>query len=139
MTDQIEVRETDQLSNEGLPEKVTNNHDDLKLHIESVHKMGKSRLKCKYCPYWTDWMSTMKDHVKAVHQKARFNCGECKFTRQRKRDLMRHIREVHQDGQNGKFVCEDCGYAASKKILLNSHRLYVHELKTKNLTVTNSS
>ena len=100
VTDKTEERETVHLTNEGLPEIEIETNHDLKTHIESIHKMGKNRLKCKYCPYWNDRMSQMKDHVEGVHGKKRFNCGECKFTRSRKRDLMRHIREVHQEGQN---------------------------------------
>ena len=128
VTDKIEERKTVQLSNKDLPEKETNNHDDLKMHTESNHKRGNSKLKCKYCPYTSDQMNAYRTHIQSSHKRetrklhckycpyasdstsrmkdhmivhksdkrTKFTCGECGVAHSRKRDLMRHIREVHQ-------------------------------------------
>ena len=142
VTAKPDEREIIKLSDEGLPEKETTHKKDMKVSRESINIRGQRFMKCKYwprCSYVADSMSHMKDHVREKHEKVKFKCDECTFARSRKRDLMRHIREVHQIGKKGKHVCEDCGHAALNRSLLESHRLYVHDLKTDDLTLTDVS
>ena len=143
-TDEAEVTDqqkekgvTVQLTNEPLPKKKAN-HGDMETHIELVKTMEKIKVKCKHCPYISRDKSHLKDHIEAVHERGSVkHCVECGFKPSRNRDMKYHMQRKH--GKTIRHVCEDCGHEESKKSLMTVHKLYVHELKTKDLTLTNVS
>ena len=130
--------ETHMESAHNIRKKKETSHADLDIHMESVYPMGGSKFKCKHCPYTSFDKSHMRDHIEARHERAGLpSCEECGFTPSQRRSLKKHMEKVH--GKIMRHVCEDCGYSVSQKTLLTSHRLYVHEFKTKNLTIINTS
>ena len=134
---QKEERKTVQLTNAPLHKKKAN-HGDMETHMELVKIMEKIKVKCKHCPYISRDKSHLKDHIEAVHERGSVKqCVECGFKPSRNRDMKYHMQRKH--GKTIRHVCEDCGHEESKKSLMTVHKLYVHELKTKDLTLTNVS
>ena len=126
---QKEEKKTVQLTNAPLHKK------NMETHMELVKTMEKIKVKCKHCPYISRDKSHLKDHIEAVHERGSVkHCVECGFKPSRNRDMKYHMQRKH--GKTIRHVCEDCGHEESQKSLMTVHKLYVHELKTKNLTIT---
>ena len=146
VTDQTEGRKTDQLNNEGFPEREINNHDDLKMHIESDHNRGKSKIKCKYCPFTSDLIDAYRTHIEAHHKRemSKLKCKYCPYasdsmTRMKdhktvhKRakvtnnydDLKGHIESVHIVGKN-RLKCKHCPYWTNGMSDMKDHVDAVH-------------
>ena len=77
---------------------VASKNSKLKLHRVSVHKTGDKIFKCDQCPYTTTYKASLKIHVDAVHNKMK------------------------------NHVCEECGYAAARKMGLIKHKQTKHKI-----------
>ena len=147
VTDQTEGSENDQLSKKGLPERVVNNHDDLKMHTISDQKRGNSKLKCKYCPYTSDWMDKYRTHIESHHQRemSKLKCKYCPYasdsmSRMKDHiavhktakvtnnhdDLKRHIESVHKAGKD-RLKCKHCPYWTDWMRDMKDHVEGVHQ------------
>ena len=90
----------------------------LKRHIESKHE-GIIHYRCKYmnCAYVANDIRSLRDHT-GTHE-AMFKCNFCMKYFARKRNLKRHINEVHDKI----FSCQfpQCIFRSSKKEDISAH------------------
>ena len=101
--------------------------DNLKTHRNMVHQMGEKIFKCDKCPYTSYLNSTLKAHIKGVHDKIKNHvCGECGYACSHKSNLNKHRNYC-----TGQYVCGECGYATSRMDSLKKHRDSAHNMGEK--------
>ena len=80
----------------------------LKTHIKMVHDKIKD-IECSQCDYKCSTRSTLKIHIKRVHDKIKdFECNQCDYKCSTRSNLTKHIKQVHDKIKN--FECDKCGY-----------------------------
>ena len=91
-----------------------------------ARKTGDRKLKCEKCPYIPYNISSLKSHIKAVHDKIRNHvCGECGYAASQKINLKKHKNMVHRMGER-KFKCDKCPCMAHYKYQVKQHFSEVH-------------
>ena len=60
----------------------------------------------------------LKNHVKSVHQGARYPCYKCHYEEKLKGNLRRHTKNVHKGIH---YACDLCNYKAGEKQCLQEH------------------
>eukprot|EP00088_Acartia_fossae_P023320 TRINITY_DN2436_c0_g1_i10.p1 TRINITY_DN2436_c0_g1~~TRINITY_DN2436_c0_g1_i10.p1 ORF type:complete len:616 (-),score=97.87 TRINITY_DN2436_c0_g1_i10:160-2007(-) len=106
-------------------EYVTSRPDNLKHHVEKVHRG--IRWPCKQCDYVGGYKSDLNRHIKVTHEGFLLKCTLCKYTTPKKCRLSWHMSKVHQQGPEGtKWVCDMCEFVAGYEGELNRHIKVVH-------------
>ena len=62
-------------------------------HIKSIHEGA--RYECKLCDQQYNIKSSLKKHVMSKHQGVKFSCNECVYQATQKTHLRRHIQSYH--------------------------------------------
>ena len=105
----------------------TTEKDDLKTHMETLHKVIKA-FKCSICNYETSRNDILKIHVACVHEgikRSWFNCNICNYKSAVKSNLNKHMKSVH--GKNKAFKCNICNFQVAAECHLKRHIENVHE------------
>ena len=105
--------------------------ENLRIHIENVHSMSELFVNPKHkeakdqSGYAASRRETLNTHGETVHKmgERKFKCDMCPYKSTILADLKIHIKGVHE--------CEECGYAASPKETLNTHKATVHKMGEK--------
>ena len=109
----------------------------LKLHIQRVHEggvAGKSRTSpktpkarkpkptfpCPQCDRILKTKSSLKNHIKVVHDDQTVTCDQCGKTVRNNEALKHHMRMYHVEKR---FVCDICDFRATHQCKLDLHRL----------------
>ena len=106
---------------------------ELERHWDAVHNMGDKKFKCEKCAYSSAEKTKMKYHMVSVHNMGeKLKCERCPYSSADGGHLKTHIKVVHDKIIKIKsHVCEECGYAASKKNVLERHWDAVHNVGDK--------
>ena len=108
----------------------------LKRHIKTVHE-GIKDFKCSICEYKTGIKTDLKKHIESVHERIKpFQCSTCDYKTGIKKDLKRHVESVHEGIKP--FKCQICQFESASKSYLKRHINSVHEDK-KDESVKNES
>ena len=108
-------------------QKQQNSASSLRYHIESVHKDSKH--KCDLCNMKFSHQTTLKTHIKHVHELAMdFHCGVCDFKTKTKDSLRRHFTAMHSKEEDQTCVqCNICNVTVKSQKHLKSHIKKMHE------------
>ena len=52
--------------------------------------------ECKKCDYKSKWCSSLRDHVKAVHEGIVYECEKCDYSAKSKPSIREHKKAVHE-------------------------------------------
>ena len=143
---EIEV-ETEEIPE--LPEKKckrcsysTRSLEDLRKHMEEVHKIG---VACPICNKTFVFMSDMKKHKRIVHDHATHNCNVCKAVFQTKKGMTDHRQtrcrtpataaSQTNEVSGAELKCHYCEYKTSNQDQFISHMAY-HSNTTKYTCMT---
>ena len=104
----------------------SNFKSNMKLHVNKVHlNLIKDDIyQCEFCDYRAKSMQMIKWHFTARHTDAVEKCPHCKFESKWKTSMKSHIKIVHE-GAKG-FNCDLCDYECSRKYRLKAHYDGVH-------------
>lgn len=92
---------------------------DLTRH-QTIHTGEKNKI-CEFCGKAFAKDSTLRDHVKAIHErKVKHECEVCGFVTHRANNLRVHIRMRHQ-GEYNNHVCPVCGASVKQKNAFLEH------------------
>jgi len=116
------------LSIDSIPLRTSGTAYNISRH-KFVSREG--RFSCEQCPYSAKHFSSIKSHVKEVHDKIRDHvCNVCGYATTRKRSLLRHFDAVHKKGEK-RFKCEHCPYSSAEKAKVKYHKASVHNIGEK--------
>uniref|UniRef100_A0A8D9F1M9 Zinc finger protein 582 n=1 Tax=Cacopsylla melanoneura TaxID=428564 RepID=A0A8D9F1M9_9HEMI len=79
--------------------------------------------KCPECPSIQYSFDTLKNHIFKMHNMDEFPCPLCKKIFTVKRQLLRHVRTVHDKIRN--YQCPICGHSFADVTNLNVH-MHIH-------------
>jgi uncharacterized Zn-finger protein len=97
----------------------------LKQHIKSVHDKIKDH-ECDLCDYTCSHKGVLNQHIKSVHDKIKdHECDLCEFKCSNKGDLKQHIKQVHDKIKD--HECDLCEFKCSIKGDLKQHIKQVHD------------
>ena len=106
---------------------VFKNKNNLKIHLDHVHKKVEKKFHCNICNKWYSFKVQLKNHKKFVHEGIREEvcdkCGKGFFT---KCKLKAHLGTVH-DVEAFKYNCHLCTKTFGTKYNLDTHVAGVHE------------
>eukprot|EP00088_Acartia_fossae_P033700 TRINITY_DN34534_c0_g1_i4.p1 TRINITY_DN34534_c0_g1~~TRINITY_DN34534_c0_g1_i4.p1 ORF type:complete len:522 (-),score=114.34 TRINITY_DN34534_c0_g1_i4:45-1565(-) len=89
------------------------------------HKLEPMHFMCNECGETFYRMSTLKDHMKKVHEGFKYKCDYCDYTcSARKNVLDEHIKRVHLGTVFE--VCMECGAKVGTKRDLLTHKATIH-------------
>ena len=71
-----------------------------------------SRFICKQCDYKAANKRNLLMHIKSIHEGIKFPCEQCDYKATLKKNLMTHIKSRHE---GIKFPCVKCDYKATYK------------------------
>lgn len=95
---------------------------ELVKHKREQHKSQMNNYVCPECGEGLYRLSSYKDHLGNVHNKAQWKCRFCcpePTYHLNKRALRKHKEESHRDTG---FICEDCDEFFMEKIALDNHK-----------------
>lgn len=84
-----------------------------------------AKLFCDQCNYQASDTSTLRSHVKSLHEGIRFKCNKCDFSARWERSVKRH-RQTEHGGTRNSFLCHQCDYATSQHASLKRHIRVMH-------------
>ncbi|XP_012274931.1 zinc finger protein 845 [Orussus abietinus] len=103
--------------------KVFSNYTNMKRHSKNIHG-DRERVYCSECPRSFKRQIMLDKHVKAEHKvlKGSLQCHRCnkKFAFQANLNL--HIRNVHENLNEGSFKCDICDRIFVEEQSLKTHR-----------------
>ena len=107
--------------------KTFNKNDNLKRHIETVHKKVKN-FPCEDCGKEFSSKAILTAHIQSTHKGIRFDCNMCDNTIASKVHLRTHVKVIHEEGIVANLKkCSKCSYSSTRKANLKRHILEVHE------------
>ncbi|XP_058462500.1 zinc finger protein 888-like [Malaya genurostris] len=111
-------------------EKTFYNGEYLKLHTDSVHKLGETnnftdsdqerKFKCNICSALFRLNSSLRNHTRRVHCTERVVCEKCGASFKTSSEAKAHMRFRHE--QNSRYKCEFCDKRCSTSSVLATHR-----------------
>jgi len=98
---------------------------NMKLHVNKVHlKLVKEELHCEACDYKTRSPQMLKWHFSARHTDAVQKCPHCSFESKWYTSVKSHIKIVHEGAKS--FRCDLCEYECPRRDRLKTHYNAVH-------------
>ena len=94
----------------------------------SPSALSKGLLKCQKCPFATKLQSSLKRHVRSVHDNklkkvfklgSKYQCSACPYITDRPSRLKTHVKAVHDEARD--FGCPKCEFTTTTKYHLDSH------------------
>ena len=92
-----------------------------KLNVDAPHYSGKS---CNQCAKHFYDKSTLKKHVRTIHEGAKYPCDQCNHKATRLYSLQQHIKSVHQ---GVRYQCDQCNHKVMRLDSLQLHIKSFHE------------
>ena len=103
----------------------TQKRQHLKDHIRAIHEKAKP-FKCEHCTYAAATNSTIVKHMKIVHEKnLTVLCDRCDYKTSTNQNLLRHVNTVHEKVKP--FQCEKCSHATTTQRDLDAHVMSKHD------------
>ena len=103
----------------------TRKRQHLKDHIRAIHEKARP-FKCEHCNYSASTNSTIVKHMKIVHeQKLTVLCDRCDYKTSTNQNLIRHINTVHEKMKP--FQCLKCTHATTTQRDLDAHVMAKHD------------
>ena len=103
----------------------TRKRQHLKDHIRAIHEKARP-FKCEHCTYAAATNSTIVKHMKIVHEKnLTVLCDRCDYKTSTNQNLLRHINTVHEKVKP--FQCEKCSHATTTQRDLDAHVMAKHD------------
>ena len=103
----------------------TQKRQHLKDHIRAIHEKAKP-FKCEHCTYAAATNSTVVKHMKIVHEKhLTVLCDRCDYKTSTNQNLLRHVSTVHEKVKP--FQCEKCSHATTTQRDLDAHVMAKHD------------
>ena len=98
--------------------------------MKRLHSVGEQTLyHCKICTFQSKHPSSVKKHVKNVHQKSEnVICTECNKYIQ-KINLSRHMKSFHSAGEQTQYNCNICTFQSKHLSYVKKHVKRVHQKK----------
>ena len=96
--------------------------DDLrddKIIVENKENDKKEIRYCQLCEYQTHARTSLRAHIKSVHEGVRYPCDQCNYESTTAGNLNSHIIAKHQDDI---LRCEDCGFVTRWRQVFYTHR-----------------
>ena len=91
---------------------------------------NKERTKpCEVCGKTFTQVTSLKEHIKIIHEGFRLQCPKCEKGFQNKTNLSTHLRTVHEGKKD--HICDICGIALGTKSDLKVHLTRVHSTQPK--------
>ena len=84
---------------------------------------------CEHCEFETEDKQAYIIHKKQ-HTQEYVQCDKCKKNIKSRKNLLRHIREIHCDVDSKRFSCLHCNYRTNRKYQLSEHKK-THQKKKK--------
>jgi len=81
-------------------------------------------LACDRCTRTFKTRHNLKQHIKAVHEKVRYDCDQCNHKASTKSNLRIHKESQHE---GIKYDCDECEYTTTIKSRLKKHKETKHE------------
>ncbi|XP_006880147.1 PREDICTED: zinc finger protein 518A [Elephantulus edwardii] len=94
---------------------------DLTKHFISTHCIN-GNFQCERCKFSTQDVGTFVQHIHR-HNEISYKCGKCRHVCFSKEELQKHLH-LHSNGFP--FVCQCCGYGATKRYNLVRHVTTFH-------------
>ena len=103
-------------------EKTFTRNSTLKMHIKTVHEGIK--LKCQQCPKEFVQSKDLKRHIKVIHEGIKYKCQECLKEYNNTTNFKEHVEVIH-----GGIIykCKQCPKEYSTKDFLRTHVKSIHE------------
>jgi len=96
-----------------------------KIKREKNKLKNKDKFKCEKCDYKFYDISSLKRHIKSIHDKVKdFFCENCDYKCSLNGNLQLHIKKVHLKIKD--FFCENCDFKCSTSSHLKRHIKNVH-------------
>ena len=103
----------------------TRKKQHLKDHILAVHEKARP-FTCEHCSYSATTNSTIIKHIKIVHEKIlTILCDKCDYKTSTNQNLLRHVNTVHEKMKP--FRCEKCPHATTTQRDLDAHVMAKHD------------
>ena len=120
------VKKSAKNSNLNCPTSGSNNKTAyiLKKNISTVHEKKKT-FSCADCTKCFGHKSSLKTHIKIVHEKKTYTCSQCGKALRSSYNLSAHVETVHE--KQKKFICEFCTKAFGRKLDLKVHVGRLHK------------
>jgi len=100
-------------------DKTFRNKSSMKRHVRALHD-NLQPFKCKYCDATFRHNYTMETHISLVHLKQKkYKCSICDLSFATSSNVQRHHRERHENSKP--FECRECGVAFSKRSNFQRH------------------
>ena len=81
---------------------------------------------CAYCDFKSKWKCSVRQHIKAVHEKRRdHKCSLCDYAAGTRQTLSYHTKEVHEKIKD--LECPHCDMKFCQPSMLNRHVKVVHK------------
>ena len=96
-------------------------------HIKTVHE-GEKTHECSKCNSKFVAITSLDEHVLAIHERKRQVCATCKASFSFRSTLMTHISTIH-GGKRKPFGCDICNFRALDRFNVKQHISSVHEGK----------
>ena len=112
----------------------TTHKSSIKVHIKAVHDKIKD-FTCELCNFATSRRAVLNKHVKNVHIKVKdLVCGACDYRTGDRGSYRTHIRVQHDKRKD--FACDHCSYRAGQKSHLLRHIKVSHSNAKSTLDLT---
>ena len=103
-----------------------------RFHRLNTEAENRPKLVCDQCDYSTKLESSLKQHIRNIHNADRSNvhsCTHCEFESRYLDSLQRHIDSKHPEHDNKKFFCDTCDKSFIYKNSLVAHARF-HRLNS---------
>ena len=106
----------------------SNNMDDLLslyTYKQEKRRIGEKKgdFRCETCDSHFVYKSSLKKHVKSVHEGLIYSCDQCKFEAKQQRTLLGHKQTIHK---GVKYLCDHCNFKSTNQEYLKLHRKTKH-------------
>ena len=91
----------------------------------TMESVSQNEFQCGECDKVFDKKSTLKKHLRAGHEEAKYVCNLCKQIFPQQNSFLKHMLASHE---SSKYICKhECGYEAISQYNLDFHESSVHE------------
>ena len=61
--------------------------------------LSEPKRQCTYCDYKVSKNSSLREHIKSVHEGIKYPCDQCEYVAKIKRSLKKHVKNKHSKVQ----------------------------------------
>ena len=96
------------------------------LNQKPLNKNEDGKYVCTQCDYQTVHNSSMRQHIRSIHEGVKYACSQCDHQATTQGNLRSHIQAIHE---GVKYPCNFCDYKATQQSCLNNHIKLKHNLR----------